>query len=98
MPRPGQAVSGLQAVNTGIYGLVYPSSPVRTEEVLDERPVQGRWVGKRGDENIHYFNGLDMFNLDEIAAYTQDQCHPNGDGIELQGEHFLERILPGFRR
>jgi hypothetical protein len=47
----------------------------------------------RGDEHIQYFNGLDMFNLDEIAQYTQDQCHPNGDGIELMARNALDRVM-----
>lgn len=51
----------------------------------------------RGDKHLAYFSGLDLFNSDEIAEYTQDQCHPNGDGIELMADHFLERILPGKR-
>lgn len=48
----------------------------------------------RGDQNLYTFNGLDLFSLAEIAEYTEDQCHPAGDGIELMAEHFLERILP----
>jgi len=48
----------------------------------------------QGDTNLQYFNGLDLFNVDEIAQYTEDECHPNGDGIELMGEHFIDRILP----
>ena len=48
---------------------------------------------RRGDRNLCYFDGLDLFNLDEIAQYAEDQCHPDGDGIELMAEHFLERVV-----
>ena len=58
-----------------------------------------------GDGNLYYFDGLSIFNEREIAYYTTDQCHPNGDGIEVMARHFLEtvmafppirnRILPG---
>lgn len=46
-----------------------------------------------GDENLYYFNGMNLFTLEENARYTQDQCHANGDGIELQGEKFLDQIM-----
>ncbi len=50
----------------------------------------------RGDEHLYYFNGLDLFSVDEIDIYAEDQCHPNGVGIELMGRNFLERIMPGL--
>ena len=59
---------------------------------VDIQDVHKR-LTERGDRNLYYFTGLDIFNLDEIAAYTQDQCHPNGDGIELMGKHFLETVM-----
>lgn len=46
-----------------------------------------------GDEHIHYTNGLEVFNLDLIAQYTQDQCHPNGDGIEIMAENFDHAVM-----
>lgn len=58
----------------------------------DIEEVHRRLV-RRGDRNLYYFNGLDLFNEAEIADYSQDQCHPNGDGTELMAEHFLERIM-----
>jgi len=51
---------------------------------------------KRGDEALYYVNGLDLFNVEEIARYSTDQCHPNGDGIEWMAEHFLARVRPRF--
>ena len=52
-----------------------------------------RRLVSRGDQNLHYVNGLEVFSEVEIAEYTQDQCHPNGDGIELMAEHFLENVM-----
>ncbi len=49
-----------------------------------------------GDENLQYFDGLELFNVAEIAQYTEDECHPNGDGIELMAEHFLDRFVPNL--
>ena len=40
---------------------------------------------RRGDGNLSYFDGLELFNLDEIARYAEDQCHPDADGIEVPG-------------
>ena len=50
-----------------------------------------------GDPNLIYVNGLEVFDLELIACYTEDQCHPDGDGIEVQAENFdravMERLL-----
>ena len=46
----------------------------------------------RGDRHLYHFSGLDLFNLDEIAQYAEDQCHPDADGIELMAEHFMDRV------
>ena len=48
-------------------------------------------LSRRGDGNLYHFNGLELFSLDEIAQYAEDQCHPDADGIELMAEHFLQR-------
>ena len=46
----------------------------------------------RGDVNLYHIDGLELFSLDEIARYAEDQCHPDADGIELMAEHFLHRV------
>jgi len=56
-----------------------------------------RRLADRGDRNLLYFNGLDIFNEDEIGRYTADQCHPNGDGIELMAENFLKAVMSKVR-
>ena len=55
-----------------------------------------RRLTARGDQNLYYVNGLELLSEAENVAYTQDQCHPNGDGIELMGEHFIDRAAPVF--
>ena len=37
--------------------------------------VHGRLVDL-GDENLMYVNGLEVFDLDLIGRYAEDQCHP----------------------
>ena len=46
-----------------------------------------------GDTRLHYFNGLEVFDLDLIARYTEDQCHPDGDGIEVMAENFDRAVM-----
>ncbi|HJP30593.1 MAG TPA: SGNH/GDSL hydrolase family protein [Candidatus Latescibacteria bacterium] len=50
-----------------------------------------------GDTNLIYVDGLEVFNLELIERYTEDQCHPDGDGIEVQADNFdravMERLL-----
>jgi lysophospholipase L1-like esterase len=50
-----------------------------------------------GDRNLHYVDGLKLFNADEIARYSVDQCHPNAEGIDLMADHFEAHVLPCFR-
>ena len=54
-----------------------------------------------GDENLIYVNGLEVFSLELIERHTEDQCHPDGDGIEIQADNFdgavMERLLSRWR-
>jgi hypothetical protein len=59
----------------------------------DMEAVHRRMV-TAGDDNLFYVNGLDLFSLDEIAAFTQDQCHPNAEGMDVQAEHFSDYVIP----
>ena len=45
-----------------------------------------------GDRNLYCFDGLDVFGLDLIARYAEDECHPDGDGIEVMGDNF-DRVV-----
>ena len=59
-----------------------------------------RRLTELGEENLYCFNGLDVFDLDLIGRYAEDQCHPNGDGIEIMGDNFdrvvMARMLEGL--
>lgn len=46
-----------------------------------------------GDQHLHYIDGLKVFNLDEIARFTPDQCHPNAAGMDLMADHFSEHVM-----
>ena len=45
-----------------------------------------------GDFHVHYFDGLEVFDLSLIERYAADQCHPNGDGIEVMADNF-DRVV-----
>ena len=45
-----------------------------------------------GDGNLYCFDGLEVFDLELIARYTEDQCHPDADGIEVMGDNF-DRVV-----
>ena len=46
-----------------------------------------------GDNNVIYVNGLEIFDLDLIARYAEDQCHPDADGIEIQADNFDRAVM-----
>lgn len=54
--------------------------------------VHGRLVDL-GDENLMYVNGLEVFDLDLIGRYAEDQCHPDGNGIEVQADNFDHAVM-----
>jgi hypothetical protein len=59
--------------------------------------VHRRLVGL-GDANLIYVKGLEVFDLDLIARYTEDQCHPDGDGIEVQADNFDRAVMDRLLR
>lgn len=52
-----------------------------------------RIVETDGDENLFYFNGLDLFGEDLVGPLLPDELHPNGDGNEIMGEKAAELVL-----
>ncbi|MFH1569968.1 MAG: SGNH/GDSL hydrolase family protein [Gemmatimonadota bacterium] len=46
-----------------------------------------------GDDRLIYVDGLEVFDLELIARHTEDQCHPDGDGIEVQAERFDRAVM-----
>jgi len=47
-----------------------------------------------GDDNVHYFSGLDLLGEDLADRHLADGVHPDGDGYEIMGRNFAERIFP----
>lgn len=41
----------------------------------------------------YYFNGLDLFDEELIERYTEDLCHPDGNGIEIMADHFNRVVM-----
>ena len=52
-----------------------------------------RRLVEMGDGNLRYFDGLEVFSLAEIDRYAQDQCHPDGDGIEVMADNFDRAVM-----
>lgn len=46
-----------------------------------------------GDENLHYVDGLELFDADWIDPHLPDDLHPDGDGYEWMGQRIAERVL-----
>jgi len=47
---------------------------------------------ERGDANLHYLDGLELFGKED-AHDLPDDLHPNGVGYERIGERFYERVF-----
>jgi lysophospholipase L1-like esterase len=61
----------------------------RIRELLAEAVAVRR---ERGDANLHYLDGLELFGKDD-AHDLPDGLHPNGGGYERIGERFYERVF-----
>jgi hypothetical protein len=59
----------------------------------DMAAVHRRLVA-HGDRSLYYVDGLEIFNLEEIAEHTEDQCHPGAAGIDIKAVHFSEKVMP----
>lgn len=62
-----------------------PSATGNTMEQMraDLEEVVFRRCSVNGDTKLRYVDGLNVFNHEEIAQWTSDQCHPTGDGMYL---------------
>jgi len=47
---------------------------------------------KRGDSNLHYVDGLKLFD-ESLAEYLPDNLHPDAKGYEIMGENFLQEVF-----
>ena len=45
----------------------------------------------RGDRNLHYVDGLELFGP-EMAHMLPDDLHPDADGYQAMGQNFVEKV------
>jgi lysophospholipase L1-like esterase len=45
-----------------------------------------------GDENVHYFNGLDFLGEPE-KELIEDHVHPNAEGYNVLGKKFAQQVI-----
>ena len=79
----GKFQTNVSNLNTGSMSLT------RVREIL--REVVERRIDQ-GDENIRYFNGLELFN-EADRADLPDDLHPNPAGYIRMGNRFFEKYL-----
>ena len=48
-------------------------------------------IKDRGDRNIHYIDGLDLFGPN-LAALLPDELHPNAEGYKIMGQNFADKV------
>ena len=79
------AISGHEEVRGGSLTLV------RMREIIQDI-IKGR--RQRGDANLHYLDGLELFGPEEIDDLP-DSVHPNAAGYVRMGERFYEKVFTG---
>jgi GDSL-like Lipase/Acylhydrolase family/SsfX3, N-terminal domain len=52
-----------------------------------------RRLREHGDKNVHYFDGLDLFDA-SLAHLLPDNLHPDAEGYKIMGKNFYEKIMP----
>ena len=63
------------------------------EKMREDLCEVSRRLCDAGDTKLRYVDGLRIFNHDEIAKYTTDQCHPDGDGMFVQAANFSSAVM-----
>ena len=49
----------------------------------------------RGDTNLHYVSGLELFGAD-LAHMLPDALHPDAEGYKIMGRNFVDRVASKF--
>jgi len=57
----------------------------------DEVAAAVEALRSRGDRNLHYVDGLEVFGP-VLAHLLPDQLHPNAEGYKVMGKNFLEKV------
>ena len=47
---------------------------------------------RRGDEHIHYVDGLRLFDARQ-AEHLPDNVHPSAEGYRIMGANFLQEVF-----
>ena len=47
---------------------------------------------RRGDENIHYIDGLKLLDS-SLAEHLPDNVHPSAEGYRIMGANFLREVF-----
>ena len=45
----------------------------------------------RGDKNLHYVDGQELFGPD-LVHLLPDDLHPDGEGYKVMGQNFVDRV------
>ena len=61
-------------------------SAMRSEVAEAVSIMQGR-----GDRNLHYVDGLQLFGP-EMAHMLPDDLHPDAEGYQAMGRNFVEKV------
>ncbi len=59
----------------------------------DEIEDAARRLIDSGDQNLYYFSGLNLLDLDAASEYLSDGVHPTADGYELLGRNFSKVVM-----
>jgi len=62
-------------------------------QIREEIAAAVQSLQNRGDRNLHYISGLDIFGP-EYAHHLPDQLHPDADGYRIMAENFQKRVMP----
>ena len=68
------------------------------EEMREQVAAAVAALRDRGDKNVHYVHGLDVFGPD-LGALLPDNVHPSPEGYKVLGKNFAERVADAiFKR
>ncbi len=56
-----------------------------------------RILRKKGDANLYYFNGLDLFGQEFATDYLPDNLHPDAEGYKIIAKNFKKVVLSKIR-
>lgn len=70
-----------------------PNAAGMTLEIMREELAKAvETFRNRGDRQVFYVNGLDLFGPAE-AEHLPDQVHPDAEGYQVLGRHFLREVF-----